>query len=454
MHSDGIDPSGIRDVYTVTRLNREVRAVLEGSFPPLWVQGEISNLAKPGSGHLYFSLKDAHSQVRCAMFRGRGRLLKFAPENGMEVLIRAQISLYEGRGEFQLVAEQMEPAGVGALQLAFEQLKERLQGEGLFDPARKRAVPGFPRCIGVITSPSGAAIRDILHVLGRRYRGAGVVIYPVAVQGAESAPMIVAAIGTAARRAECDVLILARGGGSLEDLWSFNDERVARAVFHSAIPVVTGVGHETDFTIADFVADQRAPTPSAAAELASPNQTRLAMKLENYRSRISACVYRYLDNYRKALEACSRRLPDPVKRLQNISQRLDEINLRMIRDVQGYIRLKRSEVSKLHAEIKRFNPVQRMQRYADRNKSLSGRLATLMRYRIHDARERLDRNARYLHAVSPLATLDRGYAIVTEPESGAPLTDVGRLSAGKPVRTRLSNGYFNATITGVVKNEQ
>ena len=446
-------PAVLRDVYTVTRLNREVKAVLEGSFPPLWVQGEISNLARPASGHLYFSLKDAHSQVRCALFRGRGRLLKFAPENGMEVILRANVSLYEGRGEFQLIAESMEPAGVGALQLAFEQLKDRLQAEGLFEEARKRPLPAFPRRIGVVTSPSGAAVRDILHVLGRRYRRAGVVVYPVPVQGAGSAEKIAAALETANRRDECDVLVLARGGGSLEDLWSFNEERVARAVAASAIPVVTGVGHETDFTIADFVADRRAPTPSAAAETVSPNQTKLLMKLEDHRRRLAACVLRHLESCRRALEACARRLPDPVRRLQAISQRLDDTNLRMIREMHAFIRLKRSEVSKLRAEIKRFNPVEMMKRYAERNRSLAGRLRHLGAYRVQAARERLEGAARSLHTVSPLATLERGYAIVTDPSSGAPVSDVRRLRAGQPVRARLRNGSFNATVTGIEKND-
>ena len=261
-----------RDIYSITRLNREVRAVLEDSFPPsLWVRGEISNLAQPGSGHIYFSLKDKHSQVRCAMFRSANRHLRFAPENGREVLVRAGVSLYEGRGEFQLIVESMEPAGAGALQQAFEELKQRLLEEGLFADEHKQPLPAFPGTIGIITSPTGAAVRDIIHVLERRYARAGVIVYPVPVQGEGSAQQIAQAVDVANQRRECDVLILARGGGSLEDLWSFNEEIVARAIHHSVIPVVSGIGHEIDFTIADFVADQRAPTPSAAAEMVSPD---------------------------------------------------------------------------------------------------------------------------------------------------------------------------------------
>ena len=249
-----------RDIYTVSRLNREARAVLEDGFPPpLWVSGEISNLARPASGHIYFSLKDRHSQVRCALFRQASRHLRTSPKNGQEVLVKAGVSLYEGRGEFQLIVEYLEPAGAGALQQAFEQLKQRLLQEGLFAAEHKQPLPAFPSTIGVITSPTSAAIEDILHVLERRYAVADVIIYPAPVQGEGSAQQLEQAIVEANRRGECDVLILARGGGSLEDLWSFNEEVVARAVYNSAIPLVTGIGHETDFTIADFVAAQRAP---------------------------------------------------------------------------------------------------------------------------------------------------------------------------------------------------
>jgi len=260
-----------RDVYTVSRLNREVRTVLEGSFPLLWVEGELSNLSQPPSGHIYFSLKDEYAQVRCAMFRTRRVHLRFRPENGVHVLARVRVSLYEGRGDFQLVVEHLEPAGEGALRLAFERLKQKLASEGLFDAARKRPIPEFPRQVGLITSAAGAAVRDLLSVLARRYPALPVLIFPVPVQGGEAAEAMVAALRRANARAECDVLILARGGGSMEDLWPFNDETLARAIASSAIPVVTGIGHEIDFTIADFVADQRAATPSAAAELVSPD---------------------------------------------------------------------------------------------------------------------------------------------------------------------------------------
>lgn len=443
--------SRTRDIYTVTRLNREVKAVLEGSFPPIWVQGEISNLAKPASGHLYFSLKDRHSQVRCAMFKGRNQVMKFNPENGIEVFAQASISLYEGRGEFQLIINQMEPAGIGALQLAYEQLKDRLQQEGLFDPLHKKPLPAFPQQIGVITSPTGAAIRDILHVLKRRYPSADVIIYPVTVQGDGSAAMIATALETAGQGNECDVIILARGGGSLEDLWSFNEERVARAIFKSKVPVITGIGHETDFTIADFVADQRAPTPSAAAELASPDRNKLAELVQNRQNWLINSMLRQLDRYRQLLAYCERKLPNPVKQLQTISQRIDEISLRSQRAIKSRIELELAQVSRLRAEIARFNPVQRLGHYREKCQYLHEQLRAVMVYTLREATHRLGRSAHALQTISPLSTLDRGYAIVSESRSGRILRDVSTIKPGDVVSTRLAHGSFDSQVTGITK---
>ncbi|MGA7800973.1 MAG: exodeoxyribonuclease VII large subunit, partial [Gammaproteobacteria bacterium] len=283
-----------RDVYSVGRLNREVRAALEAGFALLWVEGELSNVARPASGHLYLTLKDAQAQVRCAMFRNRCQFLGFTPQNGMQVLVRARVSLYEPRGDFQLIIEHMEEAGDGALLRAFEALKQRLSKEGLFEEARKRPIPTLPRRVGVVTSPIGAAIRDILSVLRRRFPALPVLIYPVPVQGTDAAPQIAAAVRRASERADCDVLIVTRGGGSLEDLWAFNEELVARAIHDSAIPVVSGVGHEIDFTIADFVADRRAPTPSAAAELVSPDQAEWLAQLRALDARLLQRLQRHL----------------------------------------------------------------------------------------------------------------------------------------------------------------
>ena len=320
-----------RDVYSVSRLNREVRVLLERGLGVLWVEGELSNFSQPPSGHWYFSLKDRDAQLRCAMYRLKNSLVGFTPRAGMQLLVRGRISLFEPRGEFQLIVEHLEEAGVGALRREFERLKTRLAAEGLFALERKRALPRFPRRIGVITSPSGAALHDILRVLARRYPPAAVLLYPAAVQGAAAVPTLVAALGTASARAECDVLILARGGGSLEDLWAFNDERVARAIHACALPVVCGVGHEIDFTIADFVADARAPTPSAAAEMVVPDAQACLEALARTAQRLSAGMHRELRMGRSRLDAVGHRLSrgHPGMRLQQHMQRLDDLTQRL-----------------------------------------------------------------------------------------------------------------------------
>src|SRR5437763_11109252 len=288
----GTEPGRI--VYSVSRLNREVRALLERGLGVVWVEGELSNLSQPASGHWYFSLKDRDAQLRCAMFRLKNSQLGFTPSAGQHVLARGRVSLYEPRGEYQLIVEYLEEAGIGALQRQFERLKAKLAAEGLFALERKRSLPRFPRRIGVVTSPSGAAIRDVLHILARRFPPAAVLVYPTAVQGAAAAPALVAALESASARAECQVLILARGGGSLEDLWAFNDERVARAIGACRLPVVSGVGHEIDFTIADLVADARAPTPSGAAELVVPERSACLEVLARGAQRLSAGMHREL----------------------------------------------------------------------------------------------------------------------------------------------------------------
>ena len=442
-----------RDIYNVTRLNREVRAVLEGSFPPVWVQGEISNLARPSSGHMYFSLKDKHAQIRCAMFKNRNKSLKFVPENGMEVITLVAVSLYEGRGEFQLIVEQLEPAGVGALQLAFEQLKERLQKEGLFDEGRKKTIPRFVRAIGVITSPAGAAIRDILHVLKRRYPGAEIIIYPVPVQGEGSASKISAAIEKAEARNECDVIIITRGGGSIEDLWSFNEETVARSIYHSKIPIVTGIGHESDFTIADFVSDRRAPTPSAAAELVSPDQLGLFEQVKGIQKSLLLSMRRIMSNFFEELNHFERRLPDPVKRLHDFGQRIDDLGFRLQRAISSSIEIKRSLIFKSGAGINKFNPFQTLKLYQEKSHHIEEQLTTNMSFILEKARSRLDYMSHTLHTVSPLVTLQRGYAIVTAHDKNHIIRSIKEIKCGKKVRTRLANGFFHSTITKIDKNE-
>lgn len=437
--------SPARDIYSVTRLNREVRAVVEGSFPPLWVRGEISNLARPASGHWYFSLKDAHSQVRCAMFRNRNARLRFAPENGMEVVVQANPSLYEGRGEFQLIVESMEDAGAGALQRAFEELKQKLLAEGLFEEARKRPLPAFPRAVGVITSPTGAAIRDILNVLRRRHGMARVVIYPTAVQGAAAPAEIVAALAAAATRRECDVLIVARGGGSLEDLWAFNTEAVARAIAASPIPVVCGVGHEIDFTIADFVADRRAPTPSAAAELVSPDGNELLQRISGLAAKLARHVALLLRQHVAHVTQLGRRLPDPARRLQGLMQRNDDLLLRLVHSTRRRLSEQRVALSGLRAGLSRFNPAQAVRAQQDRRMFLAARLARSMARHIERLAARLDRGTGTLRALGPQSTLDRGYAIVST-AAGNVVRDAATLRPGMTLATRFAHGSATSEV--------
>ncbi len=412
-----------RDIYTVTRLNREARAILEEGFPPLWVEGEISNIARPASGHLYFSLKDAECQVRCALFRSRNAGLSFDPLNGTYVLARAQVSLYEGRGDFQLIVEHLEPAGEGRLRLALEALKRRLQAEGLFSEERKRALPALPRAVGVITSTSGAAIRDVLSILKRRFPALPVVIYPVPVQGAGAAAAIARALERADRRRDCDVLILARGGGSLEDLWAFNEERVARAIHACGLPVVTGIGHEIDFTIADLAADRRAATPSAAAELVSPDRQDLLNQQRTLETRLRRAFAARIERGQGSLAWLSKRVVHPRRRLMDQAQRLDALSLRLARAVHG---------------ARTLNTTRLAERTARLLQAIAARLAA--------HRERLAKRGATLHAVSPLATLARGYAIVTARATGRVVRAATALERGDAVTARFARGAADCQV--------
>ncbi len=440
------DISEQRDIYTVTRLNREVRAVLEDGFPPpVWVRGEVSNLARPGSGHIYFSLKDRHSQVRCAMFKSANRNLRTGLENGQEVLAKAGVSLYEGRGEYQLIVDYLEPAGAGALQLAFEQLKQRLLEEGLFTSEHKQALPAFPRTIGVITSPSGAAVRDIIQVLGRRYAGAGVIVYPVPVQGEGAAQQIAQAIATANRRQECDVLILARGGGSLEDLWSFNEETVARAIYQSVIPLVSGIGHEIDFTIADFVADQRAPTPSAAAELVSPDMVALLSGLNATHLQLRQHIAQLLQTHLHHVTQLSKRLPRPTYLLRNMTQRTDDLSVRLGLALGNTINLRHSRLQRLTDILKSANPLRQLTGYRARCVALDRQLQNHLLHNLQNRKKQLDYLTRSLQTVSPLATLERGYAIVTDADDNI-IRRADQLKKNAEISTRFSRGSIRSTV--------
>ncbi|HEY0767201.1 MAG TPA: exodeoxyribonuclease VII large subunit, partial [Steroidobacteraceae bacterium] len=422
---DRAGPARARDVYSVTRVNREVRVLLERGLGVLWVEGELSNFSQPSSGHWYFSLKDRDAQLRCAMFRMKNSLVGFTPRAGTQVLVRGRISVYEARGEYQLIVEHLEEAGIGALRREFERLKTKLAAEGLFAPERKRSLPRFPQRIGVITSPTGAALRDILHVLARRYPPAAVLIYPTAVQGAAAVPALVAALQSASARAECEVLILARGGGSLEDLWAYNDERVARAIHACRLPVVSGVGHEIDFTIADLVADARAPTPSGAAELVVPDRSACLEVVARIAQRLSAGMRRELRAHGVRFASAGRRLKlaHPGVRLHQRMQRLDELAQRLTAAARAGLQRDRMRVAHSIARLVRRSPEQVVREYRVRHQGIAARLEHAARHCVSSAQHRLALAQRALNGVSPLATLTRGFAIVTRAASGTLLTD-------------------------------
>lgn len=437
-----------RDIYSVARLASEVRFVLEGSFPLLWVRGELSNLAQPSSGHLYFTLKDEAAQVRCALFRPRRLLLGFRPENGQQVLVRARVTLFEPRGDFQLVVESMEPGGEGALRLELERLKRRLAAEGLFAEACKRPIPPFPRQVGLITSPSGAAVHDLLTVLRRRFPALSVLIYPVQVQGAGAVESILRALALANTRADCDVLILARGGGSLEDLAAFNDETLARAIRASGIPVVTGIGHEVDVSIADLVADRRAATPSAAAELVAPSAEHLRHRFDALATRLASLEIRLIAGARQRLDLVTRhlRLLHPAARLQQQAQRLDQVERRLTVAMRGRLRGARDRLTPQEGRLLGLSPKERLARARTDLEGLARRLQWVQNRADGARRERLARAIAGLEALSPLATLARGYAIVSRIDDGTIVRSPTDAPPGTAIAARLQLGSLRARV--------
>ena len=446
-----MENSGQATAITVSQLNHQVKTLLERGVGRLWVEGEISNIARPASGHLYFRLKDESAQIGAAFFRNRQRGPTHAFKNGDHVLAYGQVSLYEARGDYQLIVERLEAAGEGVLQRRYEALRKKLAAEGLFDEDRKQALPALPRRIGVITSPSGAAVRDVLSVLRRRFPFVPVVIYPAAVQGDAAPGELIAALQTAVRRAECDVLILTRGGGSLEDLWAFNDEQLARVIAECTLPVVSAVGHEVDFTIADFVADLRAPTPSGAAEIVVPDRGDWLRAIGTIATRIARQGQRTLENRAQALDWLSRRLVNasPAARLARRQDKLREILGRLAAATRHDIHDHGANLFALNRALLQASPAVRVQRAMNRAGELGQRLAAAGRRRIADTDHRLRVTARALDAVSPLATLDRGYAIVTDAATGKALTRASEVKEGDDIRAHLAHGELLARISGV-----
>ncbi|OGT42459.1 MAG: exodeoxyribonuclease VII large subunit [Gammaproteobacteria bacterium RIFCSPHIGHO2_12_FULL_37_34] len=441
-----IHPKQAESIYTVSRLNSEVRFLLEGTYPFIWIEGEISNFAAPNSGHWYFSLKDASAQVRCAMFRGNQRKLNFLPKDGLHILVRARISLYENRGEFQLIVDHIEERGEGKLRRAFEILKKKLETAGLFDATHKKPLPHYPKQIGLITSSTGAAIRDILTVLKRRYSCVPIIIYPTLVQGTHAAPAIVNAIQTANRRQECDVLILARGGGSLEDLWPFNEEVVAYAIDQSMIPIITGIGHEVDFTIADFVADQRAPTPSAAAEIATPEQTELLHILNRNQQHFLQRMKQLFSTRKQHISWINKHLHQqhPKRRLTEYAQRLDFCEMTCRQLQQNLINTLHSYTNDLNLRLHHYNPRYTLNKLHHQTHLFRHQLNQFVLAHLNKERERLTQFAASLNALSPLATLERGYAIATKKQ--CILRDITQVEKGDAINIQLTNGKLHCLV--------
>ncbi len=438
-----------RTILSVAELNSEVNQLLIRGFPLLWVEGEISNLVRPSSGHLYFTLKDNKSQIRSAMFRNRNMKLSIKPENGMKVLVRGRVGLYEPRGDYQLIAEHMEDAGVGQLQKQFEQLKQKLSTAGLFAEEHKKELPEYPKRIAVITSPTGAAIRDILNVLNRRSPQTPVLIYPVAVQGEASKLEIETAIRRADADKKCDVIILARGGGSIEDLWSFNEENVAKTIYQANTPIVCGVGHEIDFTIADFVADLRAPTPSAAAELITPDRNQLFTDIIQTKLWLEERMQREISSRQQHLTWLQSRLElqKPSQKIQQQYQRLDEVESRMHQQLSKLLEHKRTSITYLQTRLKATLPNRKIQQQKQQLDHFQSRLNQSMQLKLNNSRSLFQLQMATLDSISPLKTLERGYAIVKNKETDSLITSVKQTNNVNAITIKLKDGEFDASIS-------
>ncbi|MFS1437792.1 exodeoxyribonuclease VII large subunit [Shewanella sp. 10N.286.48.A6] len=439
--------SSKNNVYSVSRLNGEVRQLLEGELGKVWLEAEISNFVSPNSGHWYMTLKDSRSQIRCAMFKGRNQSVAFRPVNGQQVLVKGAISVYEPRGDYQLLLESMLPAGDGLLAQQYEALKLKLAAEGLFATQTKRPIPQNIQRIGVITSATGAAIRDVVHVLSRRDPSIEVVVYPTQVQGATASKLIIDAITTANKRLEVDVLLLTRGGGSLEDLWCFNDEDLAHAIYNSALPVVSAVGHEIDTTISDYVADVRAPTPSAGAELLSDDKGNKSQKLTATFARLRQAYRHYILHQSTQLAELSHQLQrqDPKRQLQQLEQRFDEMQLKLESALQHKLARAQMRQQQLKSRLQQQSPVHKLTLEQNKMTYLSNRLNEAMKSRVDNASKQLSYSAHKLETVSPLATLSRGYSI-TKDSDGKVVEQANQVSSGDLLVTQLHHGEIESLV--------
>jgi len=447
-------PGNSRTVFSVSELNLRVKAMLETKLPSIWVEGEVSNLSIPSSGHWYFTLKDSQAQIRCAMFRGRNRVVRFTPKNGNQVLVKGKLSLYTARGDYQLIADGMEEAGEGALRRAFDELKARLAGEGLFDDERKKSLPSLPLRVGLITSGSGAVLRDMVHVLRRRFPSIPVILFPVPVQGDEAAPAIVQAIAKAnalqTAETQCDVLIVGRGGGSLEDLWAFNEEAVARAIAASSIPIISAVGHQTDFTIADFVADVRAPTPSAAAELVSPDQEEWQQTIDSYEQYFVTYMGQLIAQGQLEISSLRKRLRSPKQELQEMARRAQQLEIRLMQCLRYQLDARVQRLRSLENRVSQCKPA----REIVSNRQIISALRRRLQRAIHSLHKQkaieFNAFAQRLDSMSPLQTLARGYSI-TRDDKGRVVHSAAQLSIGERASVQLDKGSFSAEVIALEK---
>lgn len=450
----GVPDAAKADVLSVTSLNRLARSLLESNFPKVLVEGEISNLATPASGHWYFTLKDDRAQVRCAMFRNRNMSVRDKPENGLQIRLSGKLSIYEGRGDYQLIVDDMEHAGDGALRRAFEQLKARLLEEGLFAPENKKPVTDRFRHIAVISSPTGAVIRDILSVFRRRYPRGKITLIPVPVQGNEASAAIVKAISLANRLADklaLEAILIARGGGSLEDLQAFNEESVARAIFASQLPVVSAVGHEVDFSIADFVADLRAPTPSAGAELLSPDQQEMQQRLQRALVQHQRAMVKMMDFSRQQLHQLQRRLKHPGRKLQDLAQSTDLLEHRLLRSIKAALQLRQSRCRELLRALQGQSPGEKIRHLRARQDSVTARLLRITRQLMKDKSGHLEQLVHSLNAVSPLNVLARGYSI-TYRDNGEVLRTSDDVKKGDKLHSQLQSGKVTSQVLAIKKD--
>lgn len=436
-------------VYSVQEITRIFRDLLESEprLQDLWIEGEISNLSRPSSGHIYFTLKDDNSQIRCAIFRFAASRLKFSPKNGDAVRLHGKLSIYDVRSEYQIIADWAEPAGIGALQLAFERLKEKLAAEGLFDAARKKPLPRFPEKIGIVTSATGAAIRDMLRMLQKRYPIVKVLLFPTLVQGQDAAVEIAHAIGCMNRLSDVDLLIVGRGGGSIEDLWAFNEEIVACAIFQSRIPIVSAIGHETDFTIADFVADQRAPTPSAAIELIVPDGQELQGRMADYESRLKRSITVRIESAQARLLAAKNRI-SPVRqvdRLNRQQQMIDQFELRSQRAMTQRHGHSRQQLHALKTKLLHLNPLSQIQTLRNRMGQLTQSYQMHIRQQVYAKKQTWQMASTRLNSLSPLGTLARGYSVCND-LNGKTITDASTVSTGEEVEVQLLRGRLACEI--------